>query len=84
MIPESNETMKDSYLLLDEKLRFLNCSEGKKLPSESLLEVGVEKALAQSGFREDIFFARGGEFNWSKEKMVLPQKSVFFNKQLGQ
>ena len=46
MIPESNETMKDSYLLLDEKLRFLNCSDGKKLPSESLLEVGVERALA--------------------------------------
>lgn len=24
-IPESNEDMKDSYIMLDERMRFLNC-----------------------------------------------------------
>ena len=42
--------MKDSYLLLDEKMRFLNCRNGKKEPSKSILDVGVEAALNESGF----------------------------------
>ncbi len=60
MIPEDNETMRDSYLLLDEKLRFLDCSGGKKIPSESILDVGVEKAFEKSGFNKEQFDARGG------------------------
>lgn len=33
LIPEANETMRDSYLLMDERLRFLDCSGGSKIPS---------------------------------------------------
>lgn len=29
-VPESNRAMKNSYLLLDEYMRFLNCSRGGK------------------------------------------------------
>jgi radical S-adenosyl methionine domain-containing protein 2 len=52
--------MRDSYILLDEKLRFLDCSGGKKIPSESILDVGVEKAFEKSGFNKEQFVARGG------------------------
>ena len=33
MVAEDNETMRDSYILMDEQLRFLDCSGGKKVPS---------------------------------------------------
>lgn len=49
LVPEPNELMRNSYLILDENMCFLNCQGGSKTPSESLLTVGVEKALAQSG-----------------------------------
>ncbi|KAI5476792.1 hypothetical protein MNV49_007307 [Pseudohyphozyma bogoriensis] len=45
LVPESNDLMKDSYLILDEEMRFLDCSKGGKTPGRSLLDVGVRKAL---------------------------------------
>lgn len=44
-IPEDNEDMRNSYINLDEKMRFLNCSKGKKEPTHSILDVGVAVAL---------------------------------------
>jgi len=70
MVPEDNETMKDSYLILDEKMRFLDCTSGKKIPSESILEVGVEKALRKSGFNGEMFHKRKGVYDWTKESDV--------------
>ena len=37
LVPEDNKTMTNSYLILDERMRFLNCEDGGKVPSESLL-----------------------------------------------
>lgn len=70
MVPESNETMRDSYLILDEYMRFLNCRNGKKEPSASLLDVGVQHALRGSGFDEQAFIERGGVYVWSKHQLV--------------
>lgn len=67
MIPENNEVMKDSYLNLDEYMRFLNCQNGGKEPTESILKVGVQAALAKSGFDEKAFYNRNGKFDWSKK-----------------
>ena len=63
MVPEDNNTMRDSDLLLDEELRFLECSEWMKIPTESILDVGVRKAFAKSGFNHQLFEKRGGECN---------------------
>ena len=68
LIPESNDVMRNSYLLLDEELRFLDCSGGGKVPSESILKVGVAGALAQAGFDHAMFEQRGGIYNWEREK----------------
>nr|XP_057947098.1 S-adenosylmethionine-dependent nucleotide dehydratase RSAD2 isoform X2 [Doryrhamphus excisus] len=71
LVPESNEKMRNSYLILDEYMRFLDCREGRKDPSKSILDVGVEKAINFSGFDEKMFLKRGGKYVWSKANMKL-------------
>ncbi|XP_020385707.2 radical S-adenosyl methionine domain-containing protein 2 isoform X2 [Rhincodon typus] len=71
LVPESNEKMRDSYLILDEYMRFLDCTQGRKDPSKSILDVGVENAIKFSGFDEKMFFKRGGKYTWSKADMRL-------------
>jgi radical S-adenosyl methionine domain-containing protein 2 len=67
LVPEDNAAMQNSYLLLDEKMRFLDCSSGGKVPSRgSILEVGVPEALRQAGFDRDMFIQRGGVYDWRK------------------
>lgn len=68
LIPESNELMQNSYLLLDEDLCFLDCSDGGKVPSASILEVGVETALHQAGFDLDMFNRRGAVYEWTRDR----------------
>ncbi|KAK7470086.1 hypothetical protein VKT23_001527 [Stygiomarasmius scandens] len=67
LVPESNEAMRDSYLNLDEDMRFLNCQDGGKTPGRSLLEVGVQEAMKDAGFDEEQFFGRGGVFDWKRD-----------------
>ncbi|KAG9336167.1 hypothetical protein JZ751_002514 [Albula glossodonta] len=71
LVPESNQKMRDSYLILDEYMRFLDCREGRKDPSKSILDVGVENAIQFSGFDEKMFLKRGGKYTWSKADMRL-------------
>ncbi|XP_027496943.1 radical S-adenosyl methionine domain-containing protein 2 [Corapipo altera] len=71
LVPESNQKMRDSYLILDEYMRFLNCRNGRKEPSKSILDVGVEAAIKFSGFDEQMFLTRGGKYVWSKADMKL-------------
>ncbi|PNI72864.1 RSAD2 isoform 1 [Pan troglodytes] len=71
LVPESNQKMKDSYLILDEYMRFLNCRKGRKDPSKSILDVGVEEAIKFSGFDEKMFLKRGGKYIWSKADLKL-------------
>ena len=68
LIAEPNTVMQNSYLLLDEDMRFLDCSQGGKVPGESILKVGVHKALQQAGFDHDMFQQRGGVYDWKRER----------------
>ena len=65
-VPESNKAMQNSYLLLDERMCFLDCSRGGKEPTQSILKVGVERALADAGFDESEFMHRGGVYDWTR------------------
>lgn len=67
LVPESNVKMQNSYLILDEYMRFLDCQNGSKIPSKSILDVGVDNALQFSGFDEAMFKKRGGIYKWSKD-----------------
>lgn len=75
LVPESNETMQNSYLILDEKMRFLNCTLGAKTPSPSILDVPVEVALRSAGFDAAMFRKRDGEYDWSKPPRKKPEDS---------
>ncbi|KAI4214002.1 MAG: hypothetical protein LQ351_003406 [Letrouitia transgressa] len=64
-VPEGNDVMASSYLLLDEYLRFLN--KGVAEPTESILKIGVKKALEGVYWDEKGFNQRGGVYDWSKD-----------------
>lgn len=52
-------------------MRFLDCRQGRKDPSKSILDVGVREAILFSGFDEKMFLKRGGKYVWSKADMKL-------------
>ena len=66
VVAENNSTMRDSYLILDEHLCFLNCTGDDKRPSVSIRDSSVEEALAQAGFNEQAFLDRSGRYEWTK------------------
>lgn len=63
-VPEPNNLMAKSYLILDEYMRFLD-RDGRR-PSSSILEAGVSAALNQVYWDQDSFIERGGIYDWSK------------------
>ncbi|KAI5300644.1 hypothetical protein KEM56_002307 [Ascosphaera pollenicola] len=65
MIPEPNDIMVTSYLILDEYMRFLNRHTGE--PSQSILDVGVDKALEQVEWDQKAFLKRGGIYDWASK-----------------
>ena len=62
MVEESNDNMKSSYLILDEKMRFLDKGDGDEICSQSILEVGVKKALESIVYDEKEFKKRKGDY----------------------
>ena len=68
LIAEPNDLMQNSYLLLDERMCFLDSSSGGKKPSESILDVGVERVSAQSSFDFEKFQERCDIFEWTRER----------------
>eukprot|EP00918_Siedleckia_nematoides_P078933 GHVU01172814.1.p1 GENE.GHVU01172814.1~~GHVU01172814.1.p1 ORF type:complete len:156 (+),score=27.44 GHVU01172814.1:49-468(+) len=69
MVHEHNSEMKDSYVILDEELRFLNCQSGKKVPTRSIMDVGVAEALNEAGYDHAAFERRGGAYPWMKSQI---------------
>ena len=67
IVPEPNHLMRSSYIILDEYMRFLN-KEGSYNISESILEVGVKKAMDRTIWKQDAFALRGGIYEWTKPK----------------
>ncbi len=64
-VPEGNDVMASSYLLLDEFLCFLN--KGVREKTRSILDVGVEEALRDVYWDEEGFAERGGVYDWSRD-----------------
>lgn len=62
LIAEPNNTMKSSYLILDEEMRFLDKGDGEEICSESILKVGVEEALKNIKYDEEEFRKRKGDY----------------------
>jgi radical S-adenosyl methionine domain-containing protein 2 len=65
-VPENNEMIRGSYLILDEYMRFLDKGDREEKASESILDIGVKKAMAQVRWERIAFVERGGFYDWTK------------------
>ncbi len=60
--PEDNDLMRGSYAMIDPLGRFFQSGpEGYVRGQHSILEVGVERALAEIPFDRNKYYARGGD-----------------------
>ena len=64
-IIESNNLMKDSYVMINPQGEFYSGVTGRYLYSESIIKVGVEKAMTQIGWNIENFLSRGGIYAWN-------------------
>lgn len=62
MVPETNDDMTDSYVMVTPDGRFYQNSAGKYSYSSPILEVGPRAGLEQVGFDYAKFTARGGAY----------------------
>ncbi|KAF5022469.1 hypothetical protein F66182_5481 [Fusarium sp. NRRL 66182] len=69
-VPEDTNAMASSYLLLDEYMCFLDKGEGMITKSESILKVGVQKAMGQVVWDKGSFLDRGGIYDWGRSDMM--------------
>lgn len=64
VVPETNELMTESYVMLDPAGRFFDNTQGTYTYSSPLLEVGVETALGEIRVSRERFVQRGGQYDW--------------------
>ena len=64
VVPESNELMTESYVMIDPAGRFFDNAQGAYSYSRPILEVGVADALNQVSIDPERFDDRGGEYDW--------------------
>ena len=68
IVPESNDEIKGSYVMVDPAGRFFDNAEGTHNYSKSILEVGVQAALKTMNYDLDKFLSRGGVYDWNNDK----------------
>jgi radical S-adenosyl methionine domain-containing protein 2 len=64
LVPEDNEAMTGSYLLIDPLGRLFENSKGKHTYSDSLVNNDLETCLSQISLDREMFIKRGGIYNW--------------------
>jgi radical S-adenosyl methionine domain-containing protein 2 len=64
LVPENNEYMTGSYLLIDPQGRFFENSKGTHTYSDPLQVNEVEHCLSQIHIDRERFIERGGLYNW--------------------
>ena len=63
VVPENNDTMTGSYLMIDPLGRFFDNTRGEHTYSSPILAVGVNKALAEVDIFPERFIERGGRYD---------------------
>lgn len=64
MVPEDNELMTGSYVMIDPAGRFFDNTNGYYVYSQEIINIGVEKALKEIKFNYESFKSRGGIYDW--------------------
>ena len=68
VVPESNELMTGSYIMVDPDGRFFDNTKGRHTYSRPILETGVSAALEDMDVYPDRFSARQGLYDWSRPR----------------
>ncbi|MCG2431846.1 viperin family antiviral radical SAM protein [Aequorivita xiaoshiensis] len=68
LVPESNEQIKGSYVMVDPAGRFFDNAMGTHNYSKPILEVGVKEALNAVYYNLNKFLNRGGVYDWEITK----------------
>mgnify|MGYP001215460535 FL=1 len=63
-IPETNELMTGSYVMIDSLGRFYSNIEGGHNYTRSILEIGIKDAWRENQFNEHHFIEREGIYDW--------------------
>ena len=64
VVPESNDLMRGSYLMIDPAGRFFDNTQGGHHYSRPILEVGIAEALQDVAADVNRFQRRGGLYDW--------------------
>ena len=64
VVPESNDLMRGSYVMVDPAGRFFDNVAGGHTYSRSIIEVGVEEALCDVSTDPEKFLSRNGLYDW--------------------
>ena len=64
LVPENNDLMTGSYIMVDPAGRFFDNVSGTHTYSRSIIEVGVDEALKEVSIDADKFLSRNGLYNW--------------------
>ena len=64
VVPESNDLMTGSYVMVDPAGRFFDNVSGSHTYSRPILEVGVEEALREVSVAPEKFLSRSGLYDW--------------------
>ena len=64
VVPESNDLITGSYVMVDPAGRFFDNVAGHHTYSRPILEVGVEEALRDVSIALEKFLSRGGSYDW--------------------
>ena len=65
-VPEDNEDMTGSYVMIDPMGRFFDNVDGRFVYSRPILEYGVEEAFASVRWERQRLIARGGIYEWRR------------------
>ena len=64
IVPETNELMRASYVMVDPAGRFFDNTDGSHTYSEEVLNVGIQRALRQVEISNKVFLKRKGLYDW--------------------
>lgn len=71
IVPESNDIIKGSYIMVDPAGRFFDNAQGIHNYSKPILEVGIQEAISTMDYDLKKFLKRGGIYNWDNVKQNL-------------
>ena len=76
IVPESNDEIKGSYVMVDPAGRFFDNTEGTHNYSKPILEVGIQEALKTMNYDIDKFLNRGGVYDWNKNQHLRKEEVI--------